>query len=102
MTCCHCWLCPHGHSPALPGATLAHGIRVKVMSIHGCHVAPSSQRSHLAVMVALSGLTVSVDRTTPPASAVEGRAAATSPPPVKVHTPCSSTLARMIVILPWL
>ena len=23
--------------PALPGATFAHGIRVKVMSIHGCH-----------------------------------------------------------------
>ena len=65
MTRCHCWSCPHGHNPALSGATLSHGIRVKVMSIHGCHVAPSSQRSHLAVMVALSALTVSVDRTIP-------------------------------------
>jgi hypothetical protein len=80
MTRCHGWLCPHGHSPALPGATFSHGIQVKVISIHGCHVAPSSQRSHLAVMVALSGLTGSVDRTIPPASAVEGRATAASSP----------------------
>jgi hypothetical protein len=38
------------------------------MSIQSCHVAPLSERSHLAVMVPLSGLTVSVDRTAPLAS----------------------------------
>src|SRR4029453_15089093 len=55
------------------------------MSIQSCQVTPSSQRSHLAVM--RSGLTRSVDRTAPLASAGGGRAtAATSPPPVKVHT----------------
>jgi hypothetical protein len=40
-------------------------MRVKVMSIHGCQLTPSSLRSHLAVMPARSGLTVRVDRTAP-------------------------------------
>ena len=72
-------------------------MRVKVMSIHGCQLAPSSLRSHLAVMPLRSGPVVSVDRTAPPAPAAAGRAtAATSPPPVNRHTPCASTLARMI------
>jgi hypothetical protein len=39
------------------------------MSIHGCQLAPSSLRSHLAVMLARSGLIVSVDRTAPLGSA---------------------------------
>ena len=67
---------------------MSYGIRVKVMSIHGCQLAPSSLRTHLAVMPLRSGLTVSVDRTAPPASASEGCATgATSPPPVNLHTP---------------
>jgi hypothetical protein len=57
-------------------------MRVKVMSIHGCQLAPSSLRSHLAVMPLRSGPTVRVDRTAPPASAAAGRATeATSPRP---------------------
>jgi hypothetical protein len=60
---------------------------VKVMSIHGGQLTPSSLRSHLAVMLARSGLIVSVDRTAPLASAAAGWATgATSPPPVNVHT----------------
>jgi hypothetical protein len=45
-----------------------------------------------------SAFTVSVDRTAPPAWAEEGRATeATLPPPVNLHTPRSSTLARITV-----
>jgi hypothetical protein len=74
---------------------------VKVMSIHGCQLAPSPLRSHPAVMPLRSALTVSVDRPAPPASAASGLATgATSPLPVNRHTPCSSTLARIIVTLP--
>ena len=52
-------------------------------------------------MLRVSGLTFSVERTAPLALAEEGWAAgATSPAPVKVHTPSSSTLACMIVTLP--
>ena len=47
---------------------------MKVKSIHGCQLASSSQRSHLAVMLFPSGLTVSVDRTAPLAPAEEGLA----------------------------
>jgi hypothetical protein len=47
--------------------------RVKVTSIHGRQLAPS-RRSHLAVMLLRSGLTVSVDRTAPPAPAEKVRA----------------------------
>jgi hypothetical protein len=47
------------------GTTWGYGIRAKIMSIHGRQQAPSSQRSHLAVMLLPSGLTVSVDRTAP-------------------------------------
>jgi hypothetical protein len=42
------------------------------MSIHGCHLAPSSLRSHLAVMLLRSVSTVNVDRTAQLASAEEG------------------------------
>jgi hypothetical protein len=77
------------------------GIRVKVMSIQGCQVAPSSLRSHLAVMPVPSAPTVRVDRTAPRGSAAVGwAAAATSAPPVNRHTPSSSTLARMTVTRP--
>jgi len=80
---------------------VAAGSRVKPMSIHGCQLAPSSLRSHLAVMPLRSGLIVSVDRTALLASAAAGWATgATSPPPVNRHTPCWSTLARMMVTLP--
>ena len=54
---------PHCHTAS------SYGIRVKVMSIQSCQVAPSSERSHLAVMLPLAGLTLSVDRTAPLASA---------------------------------
>ena len=50
--------------------TSSYDIQVKVMSIQSCQVTPSSERSHLAVMLPLSGLTLSVYRTAPLASAV--------------------------------
>src|SRR5918995_3541526 len=82
-------------------AFVAQSMRVNVMSIHGCHTDWLYVRSHKAVIVLRSSITVSVDLTAPGTSADSGRAAcATSPPPVNVHTPSSSTLARISVTLP--
>jgi hypothetical protein len=59
-------LSPAGSGAAPQQATISgHGIRVKIMSIHGCQLTPSSLCSHLAVMPARSALIVSVDRTAP-------------------------------------
>src|SRR4029450_11698361 len=41
----------------------SHSLRTKPMSIHGCQVAPSSDRSQSAVIDWRSGATLSVDRT---------------------------------------
>jgi hypothetical protein len=71
---------------------------VKVTSIHDCQLTPSSLRSHLAAMPLPSALIVGVDCTAALALAAAGRATGTtSPPPVNVHTPRSSTLACVIV-----
>ena len=48
---------------------------MNVMFIHGSQTNPSSLRSHRAVMLVPSALTVSVERTASVASAAPGRAA---------------------------
>jgi hypothetical protein len=60
---------------------MRYEIRVNVIFIQSCHEEPSSLRSQSAFILLPSELTVRVERTDPPASAEEGRAAgATSPP----------------------